>query len=80
MSSINFPKQKPARDELELPKSHLSLLARDTSKRAKTAQLEILSAESAEELAIAIAKFNGVLKDASAAWSTMAELTRHWAH
>jgi hypothetical protein len=45
-----------------------------------TAQLEILSAESAEDLAIAIAKFHGALKEANAVWATFAEQTRHWAH
>ncbi len=76
----DFLKQKPAQDQLDLPKAQLSLLARDVSKLALTAQLEILSAKSAEEIAIAIAKLHGALTMAAAAWEEIADQTRHWAH
>lgn len=79
MDSIKFPKKKPA-SMLELPVDQLSKLATQVSKSSLTAQLEILSAETPEELAIAIAKFHGALSEAAAAWTTFADQTRPWAH
>ncbi len=80
MKSIDSLNQKPAPDQLDEPKFLLSGLARDVSKHAKSAQLEILGAESAEELAIALAKFHGALAEASAIWDRLAHQLRHWAH
>lgn len=80
MDTTDVLKHKPTRDELTLPKAELSKLTSLASKHAMTAQLAILSAQSAEELAIAIALFHGALTQASAVWTKIADETRHWAH
>jgi tryptophan synthase beta subunit len=77
---IKFPKWKPAPAELDLPKAQLTALANDVSRQAMNAQLEMMGARSAEELAIAVAKLHGALNEASSSWSVIAEQTRHWAH
>jgi hypothetical protein len=78
--AVRLPLHKPTLDQLDALRTGLSALATVVSKHSMTAQLELLSAESAEELAIAIAKFHGALKEASAAWATFADQTSHWAH
>jgi hypothetical protein len=80
MFVIKFPKWKPTPNELDLPKTQLTALANDVSRQAMAAQLELMNARSAEELAIAVAKLHGGLKEAGEAWSIIADQTRHWAH
>jgi len=72
--------RKPGPEELELRKTQLNALAVAASKKTMTVQLEILSAESAEELAAAIVKFHGALAEAHVAWGNFADQVRHWAH
>jgi hypothetical protein len=78
MNVVNFPKQKPRPDQLDLPRARLAQSARAVSLAALQPTNAIMAADTAEELAAAIRSMREVLTTHAAAWAELVEVTRHW--
>ncbi len=78
MTIIQFPKQKPRPGQLDLPRAQLAELAHNLSMSLLSSTAAIARAETAEDLAAAIAEIHKQVSDAQTGWSGLVDATRHW--
>lgn len=78
MNVINFPKQKPRPGQFELPRAQIAGLTKNLSDELTKLSLNLMTAESAEEFAKAIADVHAKLSEASFGFAQFADSTRHW--
>jgi hypothetical protein len=78
MNVVDFPKQKPRPNKLQVPRERLAQSARAVSLIAMAADEHIKAAHTAEELAAAIRSMHEALMAHVAAWAELVDATRHW--
>ncbi len=78
MSIVQFPKQKPRPGQLDLPRAKLAELAHNLSMALLTSTGAIARADTAEDLAAAIAEIHKHVSEAQMGWAGLVDATRHW--
>jgi hypothetical protein len=77
MSDVDFS-NKPGREQLETYVGSVAWRAFETSRQAREAQVQVLSAKSPEQLAAAIAEIERQAAENAADWARLVDQIRSW--
>jgi HD superfamily phosphohydrolase YqeK len=75
---INLPRRKPNAAQLELPRAGISGILHDLNKSLMKAQMALMTANTAAELAQVLAETHEMLSEADAGFAALVESTRGW--
>ena len=78
MTVAKFPTHTPGPSQLDQPRAKLTELAHNLSMTLLTSTAAIARADTAEDLAAAIAEIHKHLSAAQTGWAGLVDATRHW--
>jgi hypothetical protein len=78
MTVLQFPKQKPNPGQFELPRAKVCEIVYDLCADLMASQSDLMAAKTAEEFSAAIVEVHRKVTEASAGFSQLVDVTRHW--
>ncbi len=76
--TVQFPKQAPRRDQLDLPRAALAELLQGLRMSLLTSTSAVMSADTANDLAGAVANIHQRVSEAQSNLTNLVDITRSW--
>jgi hypothetical protein len=77
--TVHFlPRKTPSSNALELPRAHIVGLLQGLNGAITTAQVDLMTADNAEDFACVLAETHATLTKAGAGFASLGDVSRHW--